>query len=128
MLEILDTAGTKQFSAMRDMYVRVAEGFVLVWSLTDASTLDDVVELHTRILRVKDTDYTPCVIAGNKCDMEEARKVSKEDFARVAEEANCAYFETSAKEGINVDETFYDLVRQINAHKPKPKKKKCIIL
>ncbi|KNC52134.1 Ras family small GTPase RAP-1b [Thecamonas trahens ATCC 50062] len=130
VLEILDTAGTKQFSAMRDLYVRMGQGFVLVFSLTDAATLDDVRDIHTRILRVKDADYVPAVIVGNKADLVDSRKVSAEEAKAAAAGCNCSFIETSAKSGQNVNEVFHDLVRQINAHAPKnkDKKKKCVIL
>lgn len=56
MLEILDTAGTEQFTAMRDLYMKNGQGFVLVYSITAQSTFNDLVDLRDQILRVKDTD------------------------------------------------------------------------
>jgi GTPase SAR1 family protein len=55
MLEILDTAGTEQFTAMRDLYMKNGQGFVLVFSITAPATFDELTELHRQILRVKDT-------------------------------------------------------------------------
>uniref|UniRef100_A0A1B0GMJ6 Uncharacterized protein n=1 Tax=Phlebotomus papatasi TaxID=29031 RepID=A0A1B0GMJ6_PHLPP len=54
MLEILDTAGTEQFTAMRDLYMKNGQGFVLVYSITAQSTFNDLQDLREQILRVKD--------------------------------------------------------------------------
>lgn len=54
MLEILDTAGTEQFTAMRDLYMKNGQGFLLVFSITSTVTLDDLFGLRDQILRVKD--------------------------------------------------------------------------
>ncbi|KAF9928221.1 Ras- protein Rap-1b, partial [Modicella reniformis] len=56
MLEILDTAGTEQFTAMRDLYMKNGQGFILVFSIIVSQTFDELAELHKQILRVKDTD------------------------------------------------------------------------
>lgn len=56
MLEILDTAGTEQFTAMRDLYMKNGQGFVLAYSITAQSTFNDLIDLRDQILRVKDTD------------------------------------------------------------------------
>ena len=56
MLEILDTAGTEQFTAMRDLYMKNGQGFLLVYSITAQSTFNDLQDLREQIHRVKDTD------------------------------------------------------------------------
>jgi len=53
MLEILDTAGTEQFTAMRDLYMKNGQGFVLAYSITAQSTFNDLQDLREQILRVK---------------------------------------------------------------------------
>lgn len=133
MLEILDTAGTEQFTAMRDLYMKNGQGFVLVYSITAQSTFNDLQDLREQILRVKDTDDVPMVLVGNKCDLEEERVVVKEQGNNLSLQFNCAFMETSAKAKINVKDIFYDLVRQVNKKSPekKPKQKKksiCVLL
>lgn len=136
MLEILDTAGTEQFTAMRDLYMKNGQGFVLVYSITAQSTFNDLQDLREQILRVKDKDDVPMVLVGNKCDLESERVVGKSQGANLAQHFNnCAFMETSAKAKINVNDVFYDLVRQINRKSPndQPKKKRsnriqCVLL
>lgn len=133
MLEILDTAGTEQFTAMRDLYMKNGQGFVLVYSITAQSTFNDLQDLREQILRVKDTDDVPMVLVGNKCDLEDERVVGKDLGRSLAAQFNCAFMETSAKAKINVNDIFYDLVQQINKKSPerKPNKKKkslCVLL
>ncbi|KAA0713966.1 Leiomodin-1 Smooth muscle leiomodin [Triplophysa tibetana] len=106
MLEILDTAGTEQFTAMRDLYMKNGQGFALVYSITAQSTFNDLQDLREQILRVKDTEDVPMILVGNKCDLEDERVVGKEQGQNLARQwCNCAFLESSAKSKINVNET-----------------------
>ncbi|CAO3701483.1 unnamed protein product [Rhizopus microsporus] len=133
MLEILDTAGTEQFTAMRDLYMKNGQGFVLVFSITSQVTLTDLDEIREQIIRVKGSDNVPMVLVGNKCDLENERVVSREKGMILSQQwGGKPFYETSARFKINVDEVFYDVVRQINKQNPskdKMKRKfKCLIL
>ena len=73
------------------------------------------------------------ILVGNKCDLEDERVVGKEQGQNLARQwNNCAFLESSAKSKINVNEIFYDLVRQINRKTPVPgkarKKSSCQLL
>lgn len=55
----------EQFTAMRDLYMKNGQGFVLVYSITAQSTFNDLHDLREQILRVKDTNdvrVEQCVI------------------------------------------------------------------
>lgn len=86
LLEILDTAGTEQFTAMRDLYMKDGQGFVLVFSIVAKSTFTDLNDIRDQIVRVKDTDTFPSILVGNKCDLEDQRVVSKADAQDLAGE------------------------------------------
>ena len=74
-LDILDTAGQEEFSAMREQYMRSGEGFLLVFSLTDRASFGEIFNFHKQILRVKDRDEFPIILVGNKLDLVQQRVV-----------------------------------------------------
>ncbi|KAI9780567.1 MAG: Ras- protein rsr1 [Geoglossum umbratile] len=114
ILEILDTAGTEQFTAMRELYMKSGQGFLLVFSITSLSSLNELAELRDQIIRMKDDENVPLVIVGNKSDLEEDRAVSRARAFSVSQHwGNAPYYETSARWRANVDEVFVDLCRQI---------------
>ncbi len=51
---------------MRDQYMRTAQGFLIVYSVTSPSSFHEVSQFRDQILRVKDADNVPIVIVGNK--------------------------------------------------------------
>ncbi|CCC66747.1 hypothetical protein NCAS_0A01890 [Naumovozyma castellii] len=113
-LEILDTAGVAQFTAMRELYIKSGMGFLLVYSVTDPQSLDELMELREQVLRIKDTDRVPMVLVGNKADLTEDRVISVEEGIEVSSKwGKVPFYETSALLRSNVDEVFVDLVRQI---------------
>eukprot|EP00057_Strongylocentrotus_purpuratus_P015461 XP_011669935.1 PREDICTED: ras-related protein R-Ras2 isoform X3 [Strongylocentrotus purpuratus] len=75
-LDILDTAGQDEFSAMREQYMRTGDGFLLVFALTNRTSFDEIYKYHRQILRVKDRDEFPMILIGNKADLEDSRIVS----------------------------------------------------
>lgn len=134
LLDILDTAGQEEYSAMRDQYMRTGEGFLCVFAINNAKSFEDVHQYREQIKRVKDADEVPMVLVGNKCDLP-TRTVNGESARELAGSYGIPFIETSAKTRQGVDEAFYTLVREIRKDKEKrrptkqkPKKRKCIIL
>lgn len=111
VLDILDTAGQEEYSAMREQYMRTGEGFLLVYSITSETSFEELMTYYQQIQRVKDSDYVPIVIVGNKSDLEDERQVSYEDGVNLAKQLNSPFLETSAKQAINVEDAFYTLAR-----------------
>lgn len=112
LLDILDTAGQEEYSAMRDQYMRTGEGFLLVFAINSTTSFDDVETYREQIKRVKDSDTVPMVLVANKTDLMQ-RTVEHKTAVELAEKYKIPYVETSAKTRAGVDEAFYTLVREI---------------
>eukprot|EP00296_Roombia_truncata_P000621 JP436302.1.p1 GENE.JP436302.1~~JP436302.1.p1 ORF type:complete len:189 (-),score=86.44 JP436302.1:267-833(-) len=121
LLDILDTAGQEEYSAMRDQYMRTGQGFLVVYSITSRSSFDEVSAFREQISRVKDSDKVPIVIVGNKVDLEHDRQVSTVEGRELAKSFGVPFLETSAKVRINVEDSFYELVREIRRSEQKGK-------
>lgn len=118
-LIFLDTAGTEQFTEMRDIYIKEGDGIMLVFSLVSDSTFHGINKIHEQISKVKGDDV-PLLLVGNKSDLE-PRMVKREDAIALANQiTKGAYMEASAKINFNVTEIFVELVRRIVAKMPKP--------
>ena len=113
-LQIWDTAGQDRFRAITKNYYKGANGIILIYDVTNLQTFENVKNWITQI-REEANKNVVIFLAGNKADLpEESRAVQKEDGQKMAEEYNIPFQETSAKEGINVNETFQELVEKID--------------
>ena len=72
-----------------------------------------------QILRVKDVEKVPMVLVGNKCDLADQRVITTDQGEALASKFSCKFLEVSAKTKVNVEQIFYDLVRQIRLANPK---------
>jgi len=116
LLDILDTAGQEEYSAMRDQYMRTGEGFLLVFAVNNAKSFEDISAYREQIKRVKDADEVPMVLVGNKCDLP-TRAVDMSQAREAAKNYGIPFVETSAKTRMGVDDAFYTLVREIRKDK-----------
>ncbi|KAI1287375.1 Ras-related protein [Halotydeus destructor] len=117
VLDVLDTAGQEEFSAMREQYMRKGDGFLIIYSVTDPASFESVSNFVTQILRVKDKDTCPMLLLGNKVDLMTLRKVSTEAGHELATSLRIPYLETSAKDPpVNVDDAFAEIVRVVRYH------------
>ena len=112
LLDILDTTGQEEFSAMREQYMRRGEGFYCTYTIISKESFDEVKSIGEEIIRVKGKNKVPMVLVGNMCDLE-TRTVTTKEGEELAKVFECPFFETSAKYNINVEDSFYQLVREI---------------
>ncbi|XP_017786099.1 PREDICTED: ras-related protein Rap-2b [Nicrophorus vespilloides] len=125
VLEILDTAGTEQFASMRDLYIKNGQGFVVVYSLTNNQTFQDIRTMKELITRVKGTERVPILLVANKVDLEHQREVTIQDGNSLATQWSCPFIEASAKDKINVNEVFAEIVREMNISPEKEQPSYC---
>jgi len=88
MLDILDTAGQEEFSALRDQYMKTGQGFVMVYNITSLASFFAVKDLKDQIMRIKDIEKVPMILIGNKCDLASERAVSYEEGEEQAKNLN----------------------------------------
>jgi len=114
LLDILDTAGQEDFTALRSTWMRERDGFILVFAVNARDTMDDLQSFYDQLVVMHEDRMPPIVVVGNKCDLENERKVKTADGRRLAEQfSKSSYVEASAKTGQNVDAVFSTLIREI---------------
>ena len=110
-LVIWDLAGQPIFQDVRETYCKGAEGAVLVFDLTRQETLTN---LHGWVQTLWNTaGKLPLAIVGTKNDLKSIREISRERALDLVRFSGAKYFETSAKTGENVDNTFLYLAETI---------------
>lgn len=129
MLDIMDTAGQEEYSALRDQYMKSGQGFVLVYSITSKASFEQANKLRTSILRIKEEfPDIPIQLVANKCDLENERVVKAADAQTYAKDHKMGFIEASAKTNHNVSNVFTELVKRIDtwrtAHPEEVKKKR----
>ena len=110
-LEILDTAGQDDYQTMLDTWINSADGFILVYSIDNKESFDSTKIRYERILKLKGDQKVSIVVAGNKCDLEENRQVTREEAENFCNTNKIIFLETSALNTINVKETFLCVAR-----------------
>jgi small GTP-binding protein len=127
-MEILDTAGTEQFTVMRDLYIKNGHGFMLVYSVTAAASFHDLEHIHNQINDVTDGKHVPIMICGNKCDLVDDRVIETDAGQALADSLNCNFMETSSKTKQNIEESFMGLIQMVIDDRKKPLKRKCCFI
>ena len=120
-IQIWDTAGQDRFRAIAKNYYKGAAGIILIYDVTNEKSYYNV---KTWISQIKESASENVIIyiVGNKIDKKWERKVSEKDGRKLADEYGFPFAETSAKDGININETFEDLVERIDSVFPKLEK------
>ena len=114
-LRIWDTSGQERYRSITQNFYRNANGILFVFDITNKESFNNI--------KIWLTDSENCetkvtkILIGNKIDLKDERKVDMEAIEKFAEKKEMKYFETSAKEGINIDEIFRELAEQILGNK-----------
>ncbi|XP_046424009.1 uncharacterized protein LOC124181457 isoform X2 [Neodiprion fabricii] len=117
-LQLWDIAGQERFGNMTRVYYKEAVGAFIVFDVTRSATLDAVVkwkqDLDSKV-QLPDGSAIPCVLLANKCDQQKEGLVnSPNKMDEYCKDKNFSgWFETSAKENINIEEAARFLVNKI---------------
>ena len=111
-LSIWDTAGQERFRSVSKAYFRNAVGAILVFSLDDAQSFNEL-DGWLNDLHALATANAVILLVGNKADVSE-KTVTTSEAEAFAKRHNLEYLETSAKDGVNINDTFVRLARDIN--------------
>ena len=110
--KIFDTAGQERYNSIAGTTIRIADGFLLVFSVDQKSSLNKVDFWIKSIEENVNREKKVLILAGNKIDVDE-REVTNEEAVNYAKNRNIKYFETSAKTGYQIKEVFKELYSDI---------------
>ncbi|KAF2361873.1 Small GTP-binding protein domain [Trinorchestia longiramus] len=108
-LQIWDTAGQERYRTITTAYYRGAMGFILMYDVTNEESYSSVQDWCTQI-KTYSWDNAQVILVGNKSDMEDERVISYERGKQLADQLGLEFYETSAKENVNVKVVFERLV------------------
>jgi small GTP-binding protein len=109
---LTDTAGQEEYRGLWATSNLKSDAFLLVYDITNASSLETLDHFATLIEmeeeeRMNGGNVPPVkLVAGNKCDLQSQRVVKSAQGLEWARSRGCGFMETSAREMVNIEETF----------------------
>ena len=111
--KIFDTAGQERYKSISKSSIRLADGFLLVFSVDNKESFEKINEWITNIQDETNVTQKIVFLVGNKCDMTDKRIISTDEGKDFANKKKLRFFETSAKTGFGINEVFNELYQEI---------------
>ena len=111
-IHIWDLAGQDRCRSLVTSYYRNAQGILLAFDLTNQDSFKNIEKWISNIYKYG-RNNVKIILVGTKSDLEQDIKVSAEQIEKFAQYINVSYYEISAKNNSNIEESFEDLVKQI---------------
>ena len=111
-VQIWDTAGQERYRSITSSYFKGSHGCFIVYDITSEISFDNVEKWYEQAQKEASKDIS-VILVGNKCDLENERKVPKEKGEEKAKSFKCPFFETSALSKVNINEIFNEMVNNI---------------
>ena len=123
---ITDTAGQERYGGLVSTFFRRLNRMMFVYAINSKESFDTVLKWIDTAKEYVHESYS-FIIVGNKVDLDtnvlnnqdnenyinSKREVSEKDGKELADSLNCPFFETSAKEDINVTDAFMCLINNV---------------
>ena len=110
--KIFDTAGQERYKSIAQSTIQISDGFLIVFDVNVKSSFEKVVDWINFIDERVNINEKILILVGNKIDKNE-REVTKEEAINFAKDKRMHYFETSAKSGFGIKETFNTLYKEV---------------
>ena len=111
-MQIWDTAGHEKFRTITTSYYKSAQAIIILYDITQKSSFEHIRNWITEIDKFGKQGVLK-VIVGNKLDLENNRKISKEDAENLALKYGVKLWEVSAKDNTNIEEMFVDTIKTL---------------
>ena len=111
LLRIWDTSGQERYRSITQNFYRNANGILFIFDITNKETFENI--KNWIIDSDSEDNQVIKVLVGNKIDIDENRKIDNDIIQKYAEKKGMKYYETSAKEGINIDLVFRKIAELI---------------
>ena len=111
-LQIWDTAGQERFKSILSSYYKGANGILLLYDITNINSFKSLSNWLIDIEKNSSKNVKKILI-GNKCDLNELRKIPMNKGKEFADTYNMKFIETSAKNNVNINECFNILGKEL---------------
>ena len=118
-----DTSGQERYRSIAFNLINSSNGAILTYDITNKESFKAIPDWIKSVREHKGNDF-PIALIGNKCDLEKDREVEIEEGKELARKYGFLFFETSSKEGNNVQESILELALKIYEQKKKEKEGK----
>jgi small GTP-binding protein len=111
-VQIWDTAGQDRYKSITKSYIKGANGIILIYDVTKRKTFEGIQNWVKQIKEQVSSRVCVALVA-NKIDEKDKREVTEQEGIRLGKDIGYPFYESSAKDGINIDECFDNLIKQI---------------
>ena len=119
LIEIWDTTGQERFAKLASSYYKKAMGVMLSYAVNDRTSFERVEFWMNQVLQQSTESISKMLIATKEDLPENERKVSFDEGNALAQKYGIKFFETSAKSGLNVNEAFCAMAKEVIEINPK---------
>ena len=111
-MQVWDTAGQERYRSITQTFYKNALGVLVVFDLSNKQSFYELKNWMSHI-KTHVGDETCKLLVGNKCDKLDSKQVTNKERDDFLDEFPMEYIESSAKDGINIDEAFLLLTKNI---------------